>query len=152
MHLRMFNSTATSFGHQARDQRLWFLFLRLTRPHRFGLRDSAGCSNCNEPNETPQHRIIGCPNAVRAWELLDELKRRIGLNQLTDISIDNLLGAKDRLSKIELALQSELLLRIISSSERYNPEVLVKASARLIYHSEVLSRELKEKLKAETNQ
>ena len=117
------------------------------RLHRFSLKDNPGCSNCAEPNESPLHRIVNCPNAVRTWELLNEIKGRVGLNQLSDSTIENILGAKDRLSKIELALQAEVLLRIISSSERYIPDVIVKASVRLIYHSEKLNPELKEKLK-----
>ena len=80
-------------------------------------------------------------------ELLNEIKGRVGLNQLSDSTIENILGAKDRLSKIELALQAEVLLRIISSSERYIPDVIVKASVRLIYYLEKLNPELKEKLK-----
>ena len=121
------------------------------RLHRFGLRDDPHCSNCHEPSESLLHIIISCPNATRAWELLNEIKTWIGLHQLSDSSIENILGAKDRLNKIELALQAELLLRIISNSERYTLEVLVKASARLIYHSEKLSPVLKEKLKNETD-
>ena len=99
--------------------------------------------------ESPQHRIIDCPNAARSWELLDAMKSRLGLNPLTDHSIENILGAKDRLGKIELALQAELLLRLTSNSETYVPEVLVKASAKLIYHSEKITPELKEQLRVE---
>ena len=113
------------------------------RLHRFGLRDNAGCANCNDNSETPMHIVLSCPKALRTWELLDELRARLGLNRLTDHSFENILGAKDKLTKVELALQAEVLLRIISSQESYNPESLIKASTKVIYHSERLSRDLK---------
>ena len=77
------------------------------------------------------------------------MKSRIGLNPLSDHSLENLLGAKDRLTKIELALQAELLLRIISSKAGYNPERLIKTCAKVIFYSERLQGELRERLKNE---
>ena len=119
------------------------------RLHRFGLRDSSNCSNCPEANESPTHRILDCPKARRAWEILAERKIRLGLNQLTELNIDNLLGAKDRLNKIELALHAELLLRLISASDGYDPERLVNSSIKVIGYSERLAPELREKFKNE---
>ena len=119
------------------------------RLHRFGLRDEPKCSNCNEPYESPLHRILECPAARRAWLLLEEAKARIGLRQLTDLSLENILGAKDKLFKVELALQAELLLKIISESEKYTPERLVKSSLKVISYCEILEPEVYGKFKAE---
>ena len=117
-----------------------------SRLHRFGLKDTAMCFNCQEPVETPLHRIIECPKAQISWQLLDELKIRIGLNQLSDHSIENILGAKDKIDKIELALQSELLLRLISTGEEYDPKRLILASLKVIAHSEKLVPDLKTRI------
>ena len=119
------------------------------RLNRFGLRDNPSCANCQEQSESPQHRILECAHARRAWEHLDTYKSRLGLNQLTDHSIENLLGAKDRLSKIELALQAEVLLKIISTGEGYDPERLVKSCIKVIGYSERLPQDLRDKLKNE---
>ena len=119
------------------------------RLHRFGLRDDPKCSNCDEPIESPLHRVVECPAARRAWSLLEESKLRIGLKQLSDLTLENILGAKDRLNKLELALQAELLLKIISTSEKYIPESLVKSSIKLISYCERLDQVTYEKLKNE---
>ena len=108
------------------------------RLHRFGLKDNPKCCNCNEPNESPRHRILDCPTARRTWNLLEETKLRLGLNQLSDYSLENILGAKDKLSQIELALQAELLLKIISTSDTYDPKRLVKSSLKTISYCERL--------------
>ena len=121
------------------------------RLHRFGLRDSPNCSNCNEVNESPLHRVMMCPSARKAWKLLEELKVRLRLNQLSDYSLENLLGAKDKLKKVELALQAELLLKITSHRNGYHPETLVQACAKVISYSERLEPDLKERFKNEIN-
>ena len=119
------------------------------RLQRFGLRDSAGCANCDEPNESPHHRVVSCQAAIRTWKLLDDLKVRLGLTRLTDHTIENLLGAKDKLCKIEFALQAELLLKIISKSEGCNPERLVAMCTKVISYSERMNPELMVKFKNE---
>ena len=120
------------------------------RLHRFGLKETPKCSNCNEPNESPIHRILECPVARSTWELLDEVKLRLGLNRLSDYSIENVLGAKDKLSKLELTLQAELLLRIISNGERYEPRRLVKSSLKIIGFCERLDQDMACKIRNET--
>ena len=119
------------------------------RLHRFGLKDNPNCSNCDEPNESPIHRILECPAARRTWALLEEIKPRLGLNQLSDLSIENLLGAKDRLNKIELALQAEVLLKLISNGDRYEPKRLVNSSLKVISYCERLEADMLGKLKNE---
>ena len=121
------------------------------RLFRFGLTDSPNCSNCNEQSESPEHRVLTCPTARRAWELLDAVKIRLGLSQLADHSLENLLGARDKLSKIELALQAELLHKIISKGTGYNPERLVAATVKVISYSERLEPQLGERFKNEIN-
>ena len=117
------------------------------RQFRFGLRATANCSNCPELIETTIHRLKECPHAVLAWNKLEELKTRIGLNVMTDLTIENLLGAKDQLSKIELALNAELLLKLSTRSEAYCPNQLAYSALKLIGYSERLDPDLLNKIK-----
>ena len=63
---------------------------------------------------------------------------RLGLTNLTDLSIDNLIGAKDKTSKLELALQAELIHRLTSKGDAYHPKELVKMVVKFISYSERL--------------
>ena len=115
---------------------------------RFGLLDNPKCNNCQELIEDIRHRLVDCPKAQNAWNYLNELKVRIGLKQLTDLSIENLLGAKDKLSKIELALNAELLHRLSAmGSAEYCPNQMVRAAIKLIRCCEPLTSELLERFK-----
>ena len=111
---------------------------------RFNLTDNPGCKNCPAPSESILHRILECPNAVRAWKKLEELKVQIGLTALSDLTIENILGAKDRVTKIELALNAELIHKLAARSEHAYPDKLAKSVVRLIYQSEYVRSELKE--------
>ena len=110
---------------------------------KFGLKDSPRCENCPEAIESIQHRIIECPKAIRSWLLLEESKRKLNLNNLSDLSIENLIGAKDRLNKIELALQAELILKLTSKSDTYFPEQMVRSTIMMVFNSEKLNDEMK---------
>ena len=110
---------------------------------KFGLRNSSNCSNCQETLETIQHRIAECPRAVETWRIANEAKQSLGLHVLTDYSIENLLGTKDRLSKLELAINAEILHKLTSRGEGYCSTQVVKASLKLISNSEKLTPELK---------
>ena len=114
-----------------------------SRLARFGLRQDANCANCPEQNETILHKVKECCKAAEAWKLLEEAKRSLRLNTLTDLSLENLIGAKDRVNKIELALQAELIHRLTSRNITYHPRALVKEVLKLIAHSERLSEDLK---------
>ena len=113
---------------------------------RFKLRISPSCSNCPEPNESIVHRVLECPNAVRAWELMDDIKVRLGMNRLTDKTIESIVGVKEKLSKLELTLHAELILKLTSNSEVYSPDRLVKSALKLISNCERLQQQTKEKL------
>ena len=119
-----------------------------SRLFKFRLRDNPSCRNCPEGLETVGHRIIECPQADLAWNKLEEAKRYLGLNTLMDRSIESLLGAKGRPNKIELALNAELLLKLTSRGEGYNPEQLVKSVVKLIGSSEKLDQAMREKFKS----
>ena len=112
---------------------------------RFGLRQEANCPNCQEPIETIIHKIKECPHAMTAWQELERVKLNLNLNVLSDLTIENLIGAKEHLNNIELALQAELIHRLTSRNERYQPKDLVKTVVRYIGFSERLNRELKER-------
>ena len=118
-----------------------------SRLFKFGLRDSPACANCDEQIETIQHRLLTCPKANRAWENLEEVKGLLTMNSLTDLTMENIVGAKDNISVIELALQAELILRLSTKSDGYQPEQLVRATALMIGHSEKLNPEMKEAFK-----
>ena len=109
-----------------------------SRLNKFGLRDSPACTNCQEQLETIQHRVRDCPKALDAWRRLNEAKLRLNMQQLTDFTIETLLGMKERLSKIELALNAELILKITSTSEPYNAEQMVRSVIKVIVNAEKL--------------
>ena len=117
------------------------------RLFKFGLKDSAACLNCPEPIETIQHRVLCCPKARKAWEHLNEAKISLGLNPLTRINVEEVVGAQDRLTKIELALNAELIVKLTSRGDGYCPKQLVRASIQLIGNSEIMSAELRDKIK-----
>lgn len=95
-----------------------------------------------------KHRINECPKAIDAWLKLDEAKRQLGLRPLIDLSLENLIGAKERLTKVELALNAELILKLSTKGEGYCPAQLVKATIKLIGNSEPLKGEVKDRFKA----
>ena len=116
-----------------------------SRLARFGLRQDAGCSNCQEPAESIVHKIKDCPKARTSWLELEKAKRELGLANLSDLSIENLLGAKDKVNKIELALQAELIHKLTSRNDSYCPIALVRMVVKVIGYSERLGIELKAK-------
>ena len=104
--------------------------------------------NCVEQYESINHRIVDCPKARTAWLKLDEVKTRLGLNPLVDLSIQSLLGAKDSLNKVELALNAELLHRLASyGGNVYNPEELVKSVTKVIGRCEPLGPGMRERFR-----
>ena len=116
------------------------------RLHRFRLRDNPSCFNCAEPLESILHRITDCPRAQETWRIVNEAKHALGMPILADFTIENLLGAKDRLEKIELTLNAEIIHRLATKGDGYCPRQLVKSALELIYHNEKLSTTLKDKL------
>ena len=114
---------------------------------KFGLRDTANCANCPEAVETIQHRIMECPLALETWHKVKEAKQALGLQAMTDFSIENLLGAKDRMNKVELAINAEVLHKLTSRGDRYCPDQVVKAALKLISNSEPMAPELKRSFK-----
>ena len=114
-----------------------------SRLHKFGLRASPACANCQEQVDTIHHRVRECPTVINAWRLLNDAKLRIGMMPLVDLSIESILGMKERLSKIELALNAELILRVTSKSEGYNAEQTVRSVIKIISSAEKLNEEQK---------
>ena len=119
-----------------------------SRLHKFGLRASPACANCQEQVDTIHHRVRECPTVINAWRLLNDAKLRIGMMPLVDLSIESILGMKERLSKIELALNAELILKLSTKGEGYCPAQLVKSTIKLIGNSEPLKGEVKDRFKA----
>ena len=115
------------------------------RLHRFRLRDSSACANCGEAVETIQHRITACPLAQETWTIANEARSAIGISILNDFTIENLLGAQDRLDKISLTINAEIIHRLTSKGEGYCSRQLVKSSLKLIRHSEHLTLEQRDK-------
>ena len=121
------------------------------RLFRFGLSSSPGCANCDEPVENILHRLVYCQKARDTWQKLDEVKMHLGLTLTSDHSIENLVGAKDVVSNLDLALQAEVILKLSTKSEGYCPSQLVKAATLLVCRSERLIPEIKEKFDAYKN-
>ena len=116
------------------------------RLYRFGLVTSPCCLNCAEPSESILHRIIECPKAIEAWQELEIFKRTIGLTPLTDLSIENLVGAKDQVKKLALALQAELMHKLTSINKITCPKRLVKAAVKFVGQAERINSDLKAKV------
>ena len=114
------------------------------RLFRFGLIEDPKCNNCGLANESIIHRLVECTKATEAWGKLEEEKTKLNLETLSDLSLENLIGAKDRLSKIELALNAELLHRLaaIGGSE-YCPNQIIKMVIKTIGNCELLNEDLK---------
>ena len=110
-----------------------------SRLARFGLTQDPRCPNCNNPSESIVHKVIECPQATEAWREMERLKVALKLNSLSDLSLENLIGAKDRLSKLEFALQAELIHRLTSINVKYCPKNLVRTVKKFIGYSECLS-------------
>ena len=102
------------------------------RLHNFGLTDLPGCKNCPEPIETNSHHLFECPKAHLAWRELEDIKIQAGLTPLTDLTLESIMGVKDNIGKIELALQAELLHRLASTSQPYEPHTIVKAAVKFV--------------------
>ena len=111
---------------------------------RFKLINDPKCLNCNEPIETLTHRIITCEYADRVWRRLNQTLRALGLKEVGELSLENILGAGEHVTRIELAIQAEVALRLASGVNRETcPTALVKSSLKMILIGEKLSSELK---------
>ena len=108
---------------------------------RFRLRENPNCSNCNEVVESPLHRLLDCPKARLAWNKLNEARNQLQIETPGTLTIENLLGADERLDKISLALQAELLLKLSSKSEGYCPQQIVRSAVKVVLGSENLTIE-----------
>ena len=115
---------------------------------KFGLIDSPSCKNCDANLETIEHKLIGCPKAIECWRALDKLKTE--MNTITDGhgSLEEVLGTSGTCSKLSLALNCELLQRLVSQGGKaYHPQVLVKAVTRSIFINEPMNLETRDKLR-----
>ena len=103
------------------------------RLYRFGLIDSPRCSQCSEPCETITHRIIECPIANRSWQHLNQKLREIGYQQVSQVTTENILGAGEDTTNVELALRAELTLRLAAGNRTpICPLALVKITLKTI--------------------
>ena len=94
------------------------------------------------------HRIADCPKAVQAWLKLNEARLELGFDALTDFSYETILGVKQKLSKVELALNAELLHRLTTfGGNDYCPNQMVKAVIRMIGNCEPLDLEIRNRFK-----
>ena len=114
---------------------------------RFGLRQESNCPNCPEPNESIKHKKIDCIEAREARIELDGVKSSLNLSSLSDLSIENLIGGKDDVSKLELAVNAELIHRLTTRNEAFDPKALVKSVIKLVGYSERLGLMANEKFK-----
>ena len=114
---------------------------------RFGLSNEPNCANCAADNEDLQHRLIGCRLATQTWELIERKIDAMGLQTLTEITLEGVLGASDLTSKLSLTIRAEVISRILSKAgQPYCPQGLVTASLKTILTVEKLTQEQKESL------
>ena len=116
-----------------------------SRLFKFKLTNDPKCLNCLEPVETILHRLNECPKATQAWHLLEAAKTSMGLENLSDLSIENLLGIKDNIGKLELTLNAELIHRLSTRSESYSPAAIVRTAIKYVSYAEKLDDEMKTK-------
>ena len=72
---------------------------------------------------------------------MNEAKNSLDLTVVNPLTLENILGAGERLDKLDLALQAELLLRLSSKGEGYHPEQVVRSAVSLVFNSERLNDE-----------
>ena len=120
-----------------------------SRLFKFGLVTSAACNNCDSMHETIAHKILDCPTAKRAWDILNEAKLELGL-QPVSLSIEQILGAMDEVNgKLSLALNAELLQLIISQGGKsYDPRLLVQRTLRSILINEPLEQDTRSSIES----
>ena len=75
---------------------------------------------------------------------LDEAKLKLKLTPLSNYTLVNVLGAGLRRTKLELAIQLELLLRLSTKSEQYKADQLAKSTLTFVCNAEHLNEATKE--------
>ena len=68
------------------------------------------------------------------------------------MSIENLLGIKDNVGKLELTLNAELIHKLSTRSEAYCPTAVVKSVIKFISYAEKLDNEMKLKFERLLNE
>ena len=118
-----------------------------SRLFKFGLIPSPACNNCENEQETIEHKIIECRAASISWELLNRAKIKLGL-QSRPTELEEIMGASmndnDRMS---LTLNAELLQQIESQGgTKYDPHILVQQTLKSIIINEPMEKTTKNKL------
>ena len=79
-----------------------------------------------------------------AWQELENIKARLDLPILSDLSIENLLGAKDKIEKIELAMKAEFIHKLMSKGgTEHCAKQKVKAVLKVIMVGETLETDVR---------
>ena len=111
---------------------------------RFGLLNEPKCFHCDEPIETLTHRLLTCSFASRAWQSLNNRLRDLGLSEVGNLTVENILGAGEQLTKIDLAIRAELTIRLASGNNIGScPNVIVTNALKMIALGENLPLELR---------
>ena len=117
------------------------------RLFRFGLSNDPKCLSCGNSDDSLQHRIVECSLANEAWLKLEEQIDYIGLQPMQAITLENILGAGQDVTKLELTIRTELLSRLITKgNSHYSPLATVKASLNTIRIVEKLDTCIRDKL------
>ena len=107
---------------------------------RFGLINDPKCQNCEESAESINHRLIDCPKATSAWNHLESLKLKLGLEPLVDLTMESILGAKGNAKKLELALNAELQHKLSATGNtQYCPKTMAYSVVKIIGNCENLN-------------
>jgi len=114
-----------------------------SRMYKFGMVDNAKCANCDEPVETIIHILFLCPKAQRVWNMLNDKKASVGLDN-TQLNIEGILGI-DSNDTLDLTLNAATLQKLISlAGEPYCPDLLVERVLKSIYYNDKRGKILKE--------
>ena len=119
-----------------------------SRLHKFGLLESPRCNNCDSTLETIEHKVLDCPKAAECWNKLRDIKEELELTDGGSASVAAILGACDGYSKLSLALNCELIQRIVSQGGKtYFPSVIITTVVRTILLNEPMAKKHYDRLK-----
>ena len=120
-----------------------------SRLFKFGLKPLPQCENCNCESETIVHKILNCPVTQRAWSELSAQKEKLGMVSSSSPSLEEILGVRGEDNKLAMAMNMELLVKILSyGGKSFDPINVTRRALRSIYINEPMCKTMRTKLKA----
>ena len=95
------------------------------------------------------HKVLECPVTLRAWVELSTQKAKLGMLSSSSPTLEDILGVTGEECKLARAMNSELLVKILSyGGKGFDPINITKRALRSIYINEPMSRIMHAKLKS----